>query len=103
MTPQSNAESSTGFGLGGLLVGPAFFALAAWFIWDPEIETIPIPEPTPIHADHISTAPRRTILGDPPVIRLNSFDRTCMECHRAFQSPNPVGCASAQASTQAWS
>ena len=74
-------------GSGGLLVGPGFAAIAVWFVWGPDLAALPTPGETPIPAAMISTAPRRTTLGDPPKIHINGFDRTCMECHRTFQSP----------------
>jgi len=37
-----------------------------------------------VHREYLSTAPRRKILGDIPVINIDGYDRTCMDCHKLF-------------------
>lgn len=68
----------------GYLIGPAFLLLAAWFYWGPLGINLPSYGPRVIDPQLLSTAPRRQILGDPPVMRINVYDRTCMDCHRVF-------------------
>jgi len=65
-------------------IGPVFFVLAGWFMWGPDLLDIPTKEPRAIKPEDLSTAPRRTILHDPPTIRIDGFDRTCMNCHQMF-------------------
>lgn len=68
------------------LIGPLFALVAAWlFFGGSAIEQPPIDGVTVAAAD-ISTAPRRSILGDPPTIKIDGFDRTCMDCHRIFKA-----------------
>jgi hypothetical protein len=69
---------------GGFLIGPVFFLVAAWFVWGPAGLDIPPGKATVINPAMLSTAPRRVALGDPPVVHLDGFDRTCMDCHRMF-------------------
>ncbi len=68
----------------GYLVGLVFFALAAWLIWGPPGLDLPQGRTVAVSSTQLSTAPRRQALGDPPVIHLDGFDRTCMDCHRTF-------------------
>lgn len=69
-------------------VGMAFFALAGWFLLGPDMLDIPDKKVTSIDPELLSTAPRRAILSDPPTIRIDGFDRTCMDCHQLFP-PRP--------------
>jgi hypothetical protein len=64
-----------------------FLAVASW-LW---IESRSVSEAVPelgggvrLPAGSLSTAPQRAPLGDPPIVHLAGFDRTCMECHRIF-------------------
>lgn len=68
----------------GYLIGPVFFVIAAWFYWGPLGLRLPSEKAMAIDPSRLSTAPRRQILTDPPVININGFDRTCMDCHRTF-------------------
>ncbi len=85
-TPQPRVDRFRGHRFSAYFVAPVFFALAAWFWFGPELETLPEANDTSVHASLLSTEPHRTILGDPPRVHVNGFDRTCMECHRLFQS-----------------
>ncbi len=69
----------------GALVAPVFLALAVWFLLGPDGIDLPAEEPSAIDPALLATTPRREILGDPPVILIDGFQRTCMECHRLFQ------------------
>lgn len=66
------------------LIGPGFAALAVWFLWGPELTPIPANTPVVLASGALSTAPRRTTVGDPPTILINNFQRTCTDCHRIF-------------------
>lgn len=68
----------------GFLVGPAFFLLAAFFLLGPDLSEIPETEGKRIHEAYLSVAPRRAPIGDPPVIHIDGYDRTCMDCHKLF-------------------
>ena len=72
----------------GFLIGPAFVVLGLWFLFGPDGLEIPprlaLDESSLVPADELSTAPRRQVLDDPPVVHLAGFERTCMDCHRTF-------------------
>jgi hypothetical protein len=65
-------------------LGPALLLLAAWFLWGPELTDLPVAVSPPVSVEDLSTAPRRTILGDPPVVKIDGFERNCMDCHMLF-------------------
>jgi hypothetical protein len=68
------------------LIASVFFALAAWFLWDPLSGAPPV-EPGPlVDAAEISTAPRRQPLDDPPTIRIGGVEQRCSDCHGIFPS-----------------
>ena len=73
----------------GFLIGPTFFLAASWFLWGPEHVVIPQARAKSVDRNRLDTGPHRKILGDPPVIRINEFDRTCMDCHRIFLNKQP--------------
>jgi hypothetical protein len=68
----------------GYVVGPVFLVLAAWFVWGPPGLDLPQGQVATVAADQLSTAPRRPALADPPMITIDGFHRTCMDCHRMF-------------------
>ncbi|MFQ5501298.1 MAG: hypothetical protein ACE5EQ_03235 [Phycisphaerae bacterium] len=68
----------------GYVVGPILLLTAAWFWWGPSAAKLPESKAAIVDPSRLTTAPRRTILHDPPVIDINGFRRTCMECHRTF-------------------
>ncbi|MHC4943597.1 MAG: hypothetical protein ACYTG7_11325 [Planctomycetota bacterium] len=68
----------------GFLVGPGLFLLAAWFLWGPDLASFPRDEAKLIHTSLLDTTPRRIPLGDPPVIFIDGFHRSCMDCHKLF-------------------
>ena len=82
-------QAQAAFGSGGWLVGPGFLLLAAWLTWGPELASVPDAATPGVRADELSIEPMRKVLDDPPTIHINSFDRTCMECHRTFLSDPP--------------
>jgi hypothetical protein len=64
-----------------------FVLLAVYFLKSPSGLDIPLAgtaDAAIIPENVLSTAPRRTILPDPPVQFIAGFDRTCMDCHRTF-------------------
>ena len=68
------------------LIGPAFFALAAWMIWQGEGVAIPPHQPVVVKDRALPTTPQRDLISDPPTIRLAGFDQGCMHCHRLFEA-----------------
>ena len=67
-----------------LLIGPLFLGVAA-FIWFKLDEgELPVGGGTSVHSSQIDISARRVPLVDPPMILLNGFERTCMDCHRVF-------------------
>lgn len=68
----------------GILVGPGLILLAGWFLWGPEIESLPETKSAQVNPAHLVTTPRRKPLIDPPIIHISGFDRTCMDCHKLF-------------------
>lgn len=70
----------------GLLVGPAFLVLAAWFVFGSPSPHIPS-APTPAF-DHaaLKPVPRRTPLSDPPIILIGGYKQRCNSCHMLFES-----------------
>lgn len=72
-------------------VAPTFFALAAWFLFGPDLAGIPAAATPAFDRDRIVPGALRKVVltTDPPSLHLNGFDRTCMDCHRAFDNPDP--------------
>jgi len=68
----------------GCVVGPVLLALGAWLMWGSEGLNLPLGKAMAIDPSRLSTAPLRDMLGDPPVINIDGFERTCMDCHRMF-------------------
>lgn len=75
---------STPRGGAGFLTGLGLLLLACWFLWGANLVEIPTTKASIVPAALLSTAPRREILSDPPVIEIDGFERTCMDCHRLF-------------------
>ncbi len=67
------------------LIGPAFLVLAFVIYFLIPTETIPLVATPAVRPASISTAPRRTPLGDPPVIRINGVDHRCNDCHSIIE------------------
>lgn len=70
----------------GWLIGPAFLVLAAWFVFGPAVTTVPPALSPSVAAAAIDPGPRRDLASDPPRVTLGGFERTCMDCHRLFQT-----------------
>ena len=70
-----------------MLAGPVFILLGAWFFFGPRLAAVPIPPASVISSEDIDATPQRTPLGDPPVTKINSYERNCMDCHMLFPSP----------------
>jgi len=68
----------------GVVIAPTFLLLAAWFAWGPDLADIPEFTSVPIDRAELPTEPRLQPLGDPPVVEINGFEQTCMNCHRLF-------------------
>ena len=68
------------------LIGPAFAALGALFIYayPPPPDAVDAAAPGPPR--HFEREPRQALLADPPVITVGSFEHRCNECHRLFQT-----------------
>jgi hypothetical protein len=77
------------YGSGSWIVGPIFFGLALWFLFGPDLAAFPVEPVDRISKELITPKPRRAILGDPPKIEINGFERTCMDCHRTFLTAEP--------------
>ena len=71
----------------GFAVALVFILFAVHFVRTPNRLDIPVSgtlDAGIIPQGALSTAPRRTILQDPPTRFIAGFDRTCMDCHRTF-------------------
>ncbi len=68
----------------GYAAAPVFIAVGAWFVWGIEGVDIPSHRAMAVNRAWLSSVPRRDMLGDPPVINIDGFERTCMDCHRMF-------------------
>lgn len=62
---------------------PVFLILAAYFLWCPHVDA-PLTRAASFDASALIVQPRREMLTDPPKIKIGSFTRTCMSCHRMF-------------------
>jgi len=60
--------------------------LALWFLLGPELDVRPELVSTSYDASRLSTEPRRTMMSDPPLIRIGSFEQRCSDCHGIFDS-----------------
>lgn len=83
-TPQGDLRRRGAATLDVLLIGPILLALAAFMYLGPDLLDIPDGKGSAVHASRIDPAPRRVALADPPMIKINGFERTCMDCHRVF-------------------
>lgn len=79
-----DTSSSSRKGMSGFIIGPLLLLLACWFLWGFDITNLPKAKPISVNKSYLSIEPRRQALGDPPVIHLNGYDRTCMDCHKLF-------------------
>ncbi|MHC4514029.1 MAG: hypothetical protein ACYTGW_02930 [Planctomycetota bacterium] len=75
----------------GFLIGPFFLILAGWFLWGPELADIPDARSQKVDQAELHIGPHREVVGDPPLLHINEFERTCMDCHRIFLSKDPGG------------
>jgi len=73
-----------------------FAVLFVWFMWGPDsldaeakqVINTPISAVEDVAATKITVRPKReAILTDPPIITIGTFERTCQECHKLFESP----------------
>ncbi len=85
-TSQNGSHATPGW-VPGWALGPILFALAVWLHASGLLTPIPHAATPPFDHAALSTAPRRQILGDPPTLKINDFDRTCMDCHKIFKTP----------------
>ncbi|PIE23553.1 MAG: hypothetical protein CSA62_06860 [Planctomycetota bacterium] len=86
---QQGSQSRISYGSGAWLVAPVFFALAAWFLWGPQLAAYPKEPVHRISKARIMPVLRRAVLGDPPQLMINGFERSCMDCHRTFLTKQP--------------
>lgn len=85
--PADSAPSARRSGLAswaGYAIGPIFLLVALWLFWGTPALDLPVGEPQLVDASSLSTDPRRTPLGDPPLSTIAGYERTCMDCHRTF-------------------
>lgn len=66
------------------LVGPVFFALAAWCLWGPDVAEIPRRAPSHVEPSRLSFAPPRKSLGETPAVEVEGVRRACTDCHHLF-------------------
>ena len=66
----------------GLLIGGLFFVVGTWFLCGPSGIASHESGHVPIDPEALSTAPRRTALGDPPTVTFDGTEYTCMGYHR---------------------
>jgi len=71
-------------GFSGILVAVSMFILAGFFLWGPDYNDIPDTQASVVNTAFLTSEPRRTALGDPPIMHLNGFNRNCMDCHKLF-------------------
>lgn len=64
-----------------------FFGLAAWFFFGPGPSLPDVAERAAVAAADIESAPRRTIVADPPTLHIGGHDQRCSDCHSLFDSP----------------
>ena len=69
------------------LVGLVFVGLAGVFYFGPASVEIPLAKSDAVVSEQINPAPLRKLLGDPPMAKVNYYERTCQDCHQIFQSP----------------
>lgn len=77
-------SQSSSSGWIGFIIGPAFIVLAGWFLQGPDLAEVPETRAAVVRPEFLDISPRREILDDPPVIFIDGFNRTCMDCHRLF-------------------
>jgi len=80
--PRSRANA-----LVALACGPILVVLGIWFVLGPQLAHVPSRPASVIAPEDIAVDTLRQPVGDPPVVMINSFDRSCMDCHRLFPSP----------------
>lgn len=73
--------------LAALAIGSVLVVLCIWFVVGPRSAHVPVQTAGIVSPEDIAVGPVRQPLGDPPVVMINSFNRTCMDCHRLFPSP----------------
>lgn len=70
----------------GMLIGPAFLALAAWFLMGPNLAVLPELERVSVPRSEVSADPPRQIITGIPTYTSGGYELRCMECHRLFES-----------------
>ncbi len=74
----------------GYMAGVVFFVIAAYMFFTGSKVDVPHAQSPAITAEDISVEPRRKMLGNPPLVKIGGFDRTCQDCHQHFKSGAPV-------------
>lgn len=82
---KTDSSAATLTGARGFLIGPAFIALAIWFLWGPNLAGVPVTAPAVVPPGMLSTAARRTPLIDPPATMIAGMAHGCMDCHAIFK------------------
>jgi len=68
------------------LVGPAFLAMAAWFLWFAPAAEIPASGTPAFDPAGLAPTIRKTVMEDPPLTRVGAYEYKCNECHRVFRN-----------------
>ncbi len=69
------------------VIGILFLLLGAWFQFSGTHLDQPVHPGGQVSYEDVSTEARRTVLGDPPKVMLNGFERECMHCHGRIDIP----------------
>lgn len=68
------------------LVGPAFVALAVWFLWIAPGTEIPVGGTPAFDPQGLAPTIRATVNTDPPTTRVGSYEYRCTDCHNLFKN-----------------
>ncbi len=71
---------------GGNLIGVAFFALGVYFVFGEPAFQQPSAATPAFDISEIDPSPRRTILGDPPMVTIDGYEQRCNSCHKLFKT-----------------
>jgi len=60
--------------------------LALWFLFAPHADPRPERYTTQYDASRLGNEPLRTIMSDPPLVKIGAFEQRCSACHGVFDS-----------------
>jgi len=72
------------------LIWPVFLLFALYFLLGSGEVVVPSADVVAISPSQIAIAPMRKVLGDPPLSKINGFERDCLECHEIFNTRDDV-------------